>query len=98
LLIILVIVVLVFGASKLADLGGALGKGIREFKKETSSIDQDKAQLSAPAAPAAAPPQAPAAAAAPVLVCSNCRAELPANAQFCQNCGARVNAPATPTA
>jgi sec-independent protein translocase protein TatA len=34
LLIILVILALLFGASRVAGLGGALGKGIREFRKE----------------------------------------------------------------
>jgi len=33
LIIILVIVVLIFGVGKLGDVGGALGKSIREFKK-----------------------------------------------------------------
>ena len=32
LIIILAIVVVVFGAGRLSDLGGALGKGIREFR------------------------------------------------------------------
>ncbi|MBI3973339.1 MAG: twin-arginine translocase TatA/TatE family subunit [Chloroflexi bacterium] len=36
LIVILLIVVLVFGAGKLGDVGGALGKGIREFRKEAS--------------------------------------------------------------
>ena len=36
LVIILVIVMLVFGVGRLADVGGALGKGIREFKKASS--------------------------------------------------------------
>lgn len=34
LIIILTIVIVVFGAGKLGDVGGALGKGIREFRKE----------------------------------------------------------------
>lgn len=33
LLLILVIVLIVFGAGKLPDAAGALGQGIREFKK-----------------------------------------------------------------
>ena len=33
LLIILVVVVLIFGGSRVAELGGSLGKGIKEFKK-----------------------------------------------------------------
>ncbi|MPZ98346.1 MAG: twin-arginine translocase TatA/TatE family subunit [Dehalococcoidia bacterium] len=34
LLIILVILALLFGASRVAGLGGALGRGIREFRTE----------------------------------------------------------------
>ncbi len=37
LLIVLVILALVFGASRVADLGGALGRGIREFRSEAGS-------------------------------------------------------------
>jgi sec-independent protein translocase protein TatA len=46
LLIILVIVIAVFGAGRLAGIGGALGGGIREFKK---AVKDDEA----PNAPAA---------------------------------------------
>ncbi len=38
-LIILIVLVLVFGANKIPQLGDALGKGIRNFKK--SSHDED---------------------------------------------------------
>ena len=41
LLIVLVIVALIFGASRVADLGGALGRGIREFRQEASSSDSE---------------------------------------------------------
>ena len=33
LLIILLIILIIFGPSKLGDVGGALGKAIRDFKK-----------------------------------------------------------------
>jgi sec-independent protein translocase protein TatA len=33
LLILLVIILIIFGPSKLGDVGGALGKAIRDFKK-----------------------------------------------------------------
>jgi len=33
LLILLVIILIIFGPSKLGDIGGALGKAIRDFKK-----------------------------------------------------------------
>ncbi|MEZ4553455.1 MAG: twin-arginine translocase TatA/TatE family subunit [Dehalococcoidia bacterium] len=39
LLIILVILALVFGASRVADMGGALGRGIREFRSEAGRPD-----------------------------------------------------------
>ncbi len=34
LLIILVIVILIFGANRIGEIGGALGKTVREFRKE----------------------------------------------------------------
>lgn len=39
LIIILVIVLILFGAGKLADIGGALGKGIREFRKASTDAE-----------------------------------------------------------
>ncbi len=39
LIILLVIILFVFGAGKLPEVGGALGKGIREFRA-ASSDDQ----------------------------------------------------------
>lgn len=38
-LVVLVVVLLIFGANKIPQLGDALGKGIRNFKK--SSRDED---------------------------------------------------------
>ena len=37
LLIVLVIVLVIFGASRLTDIMGALGKGIAEFRKGTET-------------------------------------------------------------
>lgn len=44
LLIVLVIIALIFGASRVADLGGALGRGIREFRQEARSDDEEAAE------------------------------------------------------
>ncbi len=41
LLIILVIVIVIFGVGKLSDVGGALGKSIREFKDASGSSSDD---------------------------------------------------------
>lgn len=40
LIIILVLVLVIFGAGKLPEIGGALGKGIRSFRKATSERDE----------------------------------------------------------
>ncbi|MBI1388093.1 MAG: twin-arginine translocase TatA/TatE family subunit [bacterium] len=39
--IILVIVLLLFGAKRLPEMGKSLGTGIREFKKSLSAINED---------------------------------------------------------
>jgi len=40
LIIILFIVLIIFGAGKLPEIGGALGKGIKNFKKATREVDE----------------------------------------------------------
>ena len=40
LIIILVIVIIIFGAGKLPEIGGALGKGIREFRSATKEAEE----------------------------------------------------------
>jgi sec-independent protein translocase protein TatA len=42
LLIILLIVVIIFGARKLPDLGKSLGEGIKNFKSSIGGKDKDK--------------------------------------------------------
>ncbi len=44
LILVLLIVIIVFGAGKLGEVGGALGKGIKEFRKATV----DEASAAAP--------------------------------------------------
>ena len=41
LLIILVLVMIIFGAGKLPQVGGALGKGLRNFKKGVNEAEDD---------------------------------------------------------
>jgi len=59
LVIILVIALLVIGPGKLPDVGSALGKSIREFRKAATDV-QESVKLDAPSAPVA-PAPAPAA-------------------------------------
>lgn len=45
LLIILAVALIVFGPSKLGDLGGALGKSIKDFKKAVNEPEKPKGTL-----------------------------------------------------
>ena len=64
--VILVIVLIIFGPGRLPELGGAVGKAMREFRKATSELTNEvtSAAHTTPAAPPAAPP-APTADSAP---------------------------------
>ena len=42
LIIILVIVLIIFGVGRLPEIGGALGKSIREFRQNSNAEDKDK--------------------------------------------------------
>jgi sec-independent protein translocase protein TatA len=60
LIIILVIALLILGPGRLPDVGSALGKSIREFRKAATDV-QDAVKLDAAPPPAPAPaPAAPA--------------------------------------
>ncbi len=40
LLVVLVIVIIIFGVGRLPEVGGALGRGIREFRKATQEEEE----------------------------------------------------------
>jgi sec-independent protein translocase protein TatA len=92
LIVILVIVIVVFGAGRLSELGGAMGKSIKEFRKATAdeTVPAPEPVVAAPAPPVAvvaAPP------AAPVLVenkCPSCATVNPISQVFCGQCGTRL--------
>jgi len=42
LIIILIIIVIIFGAGKLPEIGSGLGKGIKNFKKATKDEEKEK--------------------------------------------------------
>jgi sec-independent protein translocase protein TatA len=87
LIIVLLIVVVIFGAGRLSEVGGAMGKSIREFRKATADPDAAAvANAAAPAAPAqvtapqvAAPQVGGPQVAAPPVAAPQPAATLPAN-------------------
>ncbi len=99
LVIILLVLVMLFGATRLADLGGSLGKGIKEFR--TAIKDEDEPASTAKAATATAANGA-AAAAAPApggvetvqaVKCPSCGALNTVGAKHCNQCGSSITAP-----
>jgi sec-independent protein translocase protein TatA len=56
LLILMVVLLLVFGAKRLPEMGKSLGKGMREFKDAVTGLDDD---VSTPPPATTTPPQAP---------------------------------------
>jgi len=42
LIVILVIIVIIFGAGKLPEIGSGIGKGIKNFKKATRDEEESK--------------------------------------------------------
>lgn len=43
LIIILAVIILLFGARKLPELAGSIGKSIKEFRKASEEADEEKA-------------------------------------------------------
>ena len=77
----LVIVVVLFGAKKLPELAGSVGKSLKEFKKGMTDATQDSRAMPDLIKPAGA------------LVakeCLTCRAPLQTDWRHCPRCGASV--------
>ena len=91
LIVILLIVVVIFGAGRLSEVGGAVGKSIREFRKATTDESHAKDAAAVAAPPAAAAPLAPA---TPTVVvenkCPSCATVNPTGQVFCGQCGTRL--------
>jgi sec-independent protein translocase protein TatA len=97
--IIAFIVVLVFGVGRLPEVGGAVGKGIREFRKATKD-DEHAAPATTKSAATAEPeasapmqspvPDSPPAAASDTIFCSQCGGKNARGAKFCAHCGTAI--------
>lgn len=83
LVFILVIVLIVFGAGKLPEVFGQLGKGVRTFRDESTAATETK-----PATPVAS--TATATGVPPGesrKYCAKCGSALAADVKFCASCG-----------
>jgi TatA/E family protein of Tat protein translocase len=110
LILLLVVILIVFGAGKLPSVGSALGQSIREFKKATAEDDPKPAgvarvctscqTLNLPGAQFCADcgtTLQPQVTAAPTneIFCTQCGAKNPATGRFCVQCGTGLNARAS---
>jgi sec-independent protein translocase protein TatA len=80
LLLILAVVLIVFGAGKLPDVLGQLGKGVRSFRDESTN---DKAASVTAGSTTSAATAAP----GTTTYCRNCGRPNGADSKFCTNCG-----------
>ncbi|HVP38413.1 MAG TPA: twin-arginine translocase TatA/TatE family subunit [Candidatus Saccharimonadales bacterium] len=55
-LLVILVIVLLFGSTKIPELARSLGRGIKEFRKATRDDDEKPPTPPAPPAPPAAPP------------------------------------------
>ncbi len=82
LIIIAVVALLIFGPSRLPEIGRAFGKTIKEFQSATKEATQsftDEVQKSAEAPKQEAPA---------TVACKNCSKPMQAGMKFCPGCGA----------
>jgi len=94
LLLILAVVVIIFGVGRLPEVGGAIGKSIREFRRSAQE-PEERRQLSEPEARSDVEPpvsKAPPAAES-ARFCPQCGAAATPGAKFCAECGASLQAP-----
>jgi sec-independent protein translocase protein TatA len=79
LIIILIIAVLIFGASRLPELGSSLGKAIKGFKEASEKREPDDSHSAGKVDGAAA------------ATCPQCGHEVTAGATFCAACGKKLS-------
>lgn len=97
--IILLIVVVMFGATRLKDLGGSLGQGIKEFRAAVKEDEVEAPPAAAAPAPTAEAPATPVptsnggAEVVAAVKCPSCGSLNAQGAKFCNSCGAGLTAP-----
>lgn len=86
--LIVVAIVLIFGVGKLGQLGGALGKSIREFRKEKDKGEEHpqiaEARSERPAAQIETRTGRD-------KFCPSCGEKMSGGARFCMACGAKLD-------
>jgi sec-independent protein translocase protein TatA len=74
LIVILVIVIIIFGANRLPELGKGIGSAIKNFKNATTDPDEVASTTSS----------------TQLGVCANCGTANPVDSRFCRKCGNKL--------
>lgn len=82
LIVVLVIVLVLFGAGRLGEIGGAMGRGVREFK--SAQRDDDPIVTTPP------PVNAAATSTVADVICPSCSTRNAGAQTFCTQCGTRL--------
>ena len=85
LILILAVVVIIFGVGRLPEVGGAVGRSIREFRKASKEPEELTAKSEGEETDSGT-------AEATQLSCSKCGAQLAAETKFCAECGTPTQA------
>jgi sec-independent protein translocase protein TatA len=75
LLVILVIVIIIFGANRLPELGKGIGSAIKNFKNATTDPDEVTSTTSSAA----------------FGTCASCGTVNPGDSRFCRKCGNKLS-------
>ncbi len=75
LILILLVIIVFFGAKKIPDIAQGIGKGIREFRKASRDIQEE------------ADPDRPNTLIGEKLTCPHCSEPIVKDAKFCPSCG-----------
>lgn len=92
LVLILAIIMIVFGAGKLPEMGGAIGRGIREFRNEVHDASESDGETQQTSVSGTLSAQSQTGS-----FCTNCGEHLASSAKFCPSCGTAVNVETAPS-
>lgn len=82
LFLILIIALIVFGPGKLPEIGGAIGKSIREFRRASSELTDELTREAKALKESTSLEHRP--------TCPSCGAMTERDAKFCGHCGANL--------
>ena len=88
LLLVLVLVLVFFGAEKIPQLAKSLGKGIGEFRKAQMEVGDELLKETGLLMPTATPPDLPT-----FDLCPACQGRTAAGSLFCSQCGQHMPVP-----